>query len=144
PLPGATNATLSLIEVEPADAGVYKLAVSNVFGVAYGPAIPLLVPPALNPAAVLDAEPLAFALRDKPSWLADSNVVRVGAASLSSGVVGHGEAASLVTYLRGPGELRFWWRVSSEPGFDRFECWLGGTRAGVISGEQAWQEVALS
>lgn len=143
-LPGATNATLSLIEVEASDAGAYRLMLSNRFGVVWSPAIPLTVLPPLDVNEVLDVGLLGFALRDRGSWQADTAVVRVGQSSLSSGVLGHGEATTVATFLRGPGELGFWWRVSSELGFDRFECWMDGTRVSVISGEQPWQDLVLT
>jgi hypothetical protein len=143
-LAGATNALLQFVEVEVSDAGSYKLMASNFVGVAWSPVIPLEVPPPLNSSQVLDAGPLGFVFPGKDSWQADLNEARIGTSSLATGVVADGEAASVETDLRGPGELAFWWKVSSEPGFDRLELWIGQDRLQVLSGEQEWREVVLA
>lgn len=44
----------------------------------------------------------------------------------------------------GPGTLSFWWRVSSETGWDFLEFYLDGTQVTThISGEVAWQQRTL-
>ena len=43
------------------------------------------------------------------------------------GVTPDGADSRLETTLTGPGELRFWWKVSSEPGKDRLRLYFDGT-----------------
>ena len=45
------------------------------------------------------------------------------------------------TTVTGPGSLSFWWKVSSESGFDYLEFYINGVlQAGHISGDVDWQQ----
>ena len=61
-----------------------------------------------------------------------------------SGDVGWLGKTTLTTTVVGPGELSFRWRVSSQPDNDLLAFWVDDQRHGVISGEQDWQNYAIT
>ena len=46
--------------------------------------------------------------------------------------------------MTGPGTLSFWWKVSSESGYDFLRVMVDNTEAGKISGEVDWQQRELT
>ena len=48
------------------------------------------------------------------------------------------------TQVTGAGILSFYWRVSSEAGWDFLEVYLDGTRQSRISGDTSWAQVTLN
>lgn len=75
---------------------------------------------------------------------AQSEVTHDGEDSVQLGFTQPDDLTSLNTRLSGPGTLSFWWRVSSEPYFDRLRVFINGT-LGVpsISGESGWRFVSV-
>jgi hypothetical protein len=58
-----------------------------------------------------------------------------------SGLTGHGQESWCQTTVTGPGSLSFWWKVSSETGFDYLDFYIDGVlQAGHISGNVDWQQ----
>lgn len=51
-----------------------------------------------------------------------------------SGTITHSQESWLETTVTGPGQLGYWWSVSSEASFDFLECYTNGVRAARISG----------
>jgi hypothetical protein len=71
-------------------------------------------------------------------WFGQGLVTHNGHPVAESGAIGNNEQSLIQTTVNGPGRLSFWWKVSSELGFD----WLGFTVAGQserISGNVDWQ-----
>ena len=60
-----------------------------------------------------------------------------------SGSVGDFESSWIETAVTGPGALSFWWKVSSEAGYDCLICTTNGTEAMRISGEVDWEPRVL-
>lgn len=56
-----------------------------------------------------------------------------------SGWIGDNHSTWLETTVYGPGTLRFYWKVSSEAGFDWLEFYVDSVRQHRISGETDWQ-----
>ncbi len=75
---------------------------------------------------------------DSP-WFAQTAVTHDGGDAAQSGAIGHAGSSTLQTILTGPGTLRFWWKVSSEPGNDRLKFELAGTEQCSIAGEVDWE-----
>jgi hypothetical protein len=53
----------------------------------------------------------------------------------------YNEESWIQTIVNGPGELTFWWKVSSEDGFDTLTLFTNGFVALTISGNSGWQQV---
>ena len=58
-----------------------------------------------------------------------------------SGRIQDSEQSWVNTVVEGPGEISFWWTVSSEEQFDFLEFWVNGVRQKGISGEVGWEKV---
>jgi V8-like Glu-specific endopeptidase len=65
-----------------------------------------------------------------------------GAAALRSGPIGANGASivEIAVHLIADGELSFWHRESTEPGFDFLEVSIDGTLVGEWAGERAWEQ----
>jgi hypothetical protein len=77
-------------------------------------------------------------------WFAQIQETHDGDTAAQSGPITHGQQSVLQTTIVGPGTLTFWWKISSEEGYDRL--WfnvdvMSSIRA--ISGEKDWQQVAM-
>lgn len=73
-------------------------------------------------------------------WHAQSGVTQDGNGALQSGGTADNFSSIMETSVTGAGELRFWWKVSSESSYDYLEFYVNGTlQPGRISGEVDWQ-----
>ena len=65
-----------------------------------------------------------------------------GIAALKSGAVGDGETSSVVMTVAGPGEVAFWWKVSSEISrnrkYDYVSFRVDGLELSWLGGEKGW------
>ena len=87
----------------------------------------------------LDACELPWTMGGDAPWLYQTNVTHDGIAAAASGAITHDQHTWLETAVAGPGNLSFWWKVSSEANYDYLEFWIDGALAGRISGEIDWQ-----
>jgi regulation of enolase protein 1 (concanavalin A-like superfamily) len=76
-------------------------------------------------------------------WRPEFAVTHDGIDALRSGVIGHQGSSILRGQFNGPGELTFWWKVSSEEGHDRLNFSTNGALVSSISGEVDWQSFAV-
>ena len=77
-------------------------------------------------------------------WLYQTTTTHDGIDAAASGTIANSRDTYMQTSVVGPGTLSFWWKISSEPGFDFLEFLLNGTRNGAISGETNWHPRAYS
>ena len=134
-LPGATNAVLSLPNVQQADLGAYVVVVTNRYGTTNsGPAIL---------AAMLNAElgtpNQSWGSLGNARWFGQSAESRDGAAA-RSGAISNSQQSQLSTVYMGPGLLTFWWKVSSQTNADFLRLYNNGLELLRISGEVGWQQ----
>lgn len=76
-------------------------------------------------------------------FLVDTREYIYGASSAKSGPIGDGHSSWLQTVITGPGTLSFYWKVSSERGFDTLRFTINGIRYGEISGNIDWQPMEI-
>ena len=91
-------------------------------------------------AEAVDAPALAWSSGGDSAWYATRQQSHDGADAAVSAGLGNGQSSWLATSVAGPGRLRFWWKVSSEPGKDREEFTLNGSTLKNISGEVGWAQ----
>ncbi len=72
-------------------------------------------------------------------WLYQTNVAQDGLDAAASGAITNSQESWMQTEVTGPGTLSFWWKVSSETGYDYLEFWIDGILTNRISGEVDWQ-----
>jgi hypothetical protein len=71
--------------------------------------------------------------------MSEESVTHDGLGAAQSGLITDRQASSLQTTVTGPGNLSFWWKVSSEEWFDCLTFYLDGVQQAAISGEVDWQ-----
>jgi hypothetical protein len=79
-------------------------------------------------------------------WFEQTQTVKEGASALQSGAITNNQQSWVETTITGPGMLSFWWRVSSEGGYDLLTCTLDGIPQKTISGNKTgWvqEQVAI-
>jgi len=72
-------------------------------------------------------------------WFGQTNVTRDGQWAAQSGAVWHGQTNWLQATVSGTTNVSFWWKVSSEAGYDFLEFYTNGILARAISGEVDWE-----
>jgi alpha-tubulin suppressor-like RCC1 family protein len=137
-IPGATTDTLALTNLQFSDAGAYRLVVTNSYGLAASAAAKLLVQVPLSEA--LDATNLTWNSSGNAPWFGQADTTGDGKSAARSGAIGNGQQSILSTTAIGPGQLSFWWKVSSEQYFDALDFRIGTTTQAVISGEVGWEQ----
>ena len=126
---GATAPQLTISAVTPADAGVYRLTVSNEFGMTASLGATVTYRPGLHEA--LDCPDFEWI----GGWEFETNITHDGvdaahAGPIRSGIIAAGTAIG--TRVTGPGKLSFWWRTTAEQ-----DAWLADDfRLGLYVGSQ--------
>jgi len=74
------------------------------------------------------------------AWVGERTETYDAASAASSGVIGNSQQSFVETTVIGPGTVTFWWKVSSESGYDFLSFLTDGLTLDAISGEQPWQK----
>jgi uncharacterized delta-60 repeat protein len=144
PIPGATNATLVLTNVQPANALNYAVIVSNVAGMYFSDVVSLTVLPNTSLAEALDGPGLEWRTgtsRHSRPWMGQTNVTQDGR-DAALGSLRDGECW-LETTVTGPGLLDFWWAVSVPPEFGQLSVAMDGAGRVSIAGNVDWIQQSL-
>ncbi len=97
--------------------------------------------PAPTLAEALDTPQWTWTTGGDAAWAGQTSVSHDGVDAARSGAISHNQQSWMETTVNGPGTLRFWWKVSSETGYDYLEFYLNErTATGRISGEVDWQQ----
>ena len=87
----------------------------------------------------LDSPNLEWRTGGDEDWFAQTNVATFGDDAAESGDINDNESTWIEFTVEGPGGLVFWWKVSSEGGFDVLSFQINGETQEMISGEVDWQ-----
>ena len=108
------------------------------------------IPPPYSPlvslleySRALDNHPLTFVSGGSASWFSQTEVSHFGGSAARSGAIGHSQSSWLQSTITGPGELSFFWKVSSEEDYDTLKLLIDGSVITAISGEQDWHQVVV-
>lgn len=137
---GQTNASLDLPNVATNQAGAYTVIITNTYGSLTSPPIALTVIAAIDLGQAVNAPGLVWTTSGDRNWFGQSAVTHDGIAAAQSGLLGDDQQTTLSTTVTGPGRLTFWWKVSSEQGYDLLNFMLNGSTAAEITGEVGWQQ----
>lgn len=88
----------------------------------------------------LDSPDLIWTTGGDAVWIGQTRVTVDGEDAAKSGTIAHNQSSWMETVVEGPGEIGFWWRVSSEMHFDFLEFYINGVRQDQISGEAGWEQ----
>jgi M6 family metalloprotease-like protein len=95
----------------------------------------------------LDTPMLTWATSGNANWAGQILTTHDGVDAAQSGPIAHAQQSTTEISIAGAGSLTFWWKVSSEPGYDNLRFYLDGVeQAGItgISGEVDWQQKTLT
>jgi hypothetical protein len=96
----------------------------------------------------LETTDLSWTTGGDSDWFPQTTTTHDGVDAVESGPIDHAQHSDLETTLTGPGTLRFWWKVSSEAGYDFLRLFLDDTEQtgdlGRISGLASWEEKTMS
>jgi hypothetical protein len=70
-------------------------------------------------------------------WFEQTQTVKEGPSALQSGPITNNLQSWITTTVTGPGSLSFWWRVSSEGGYDKLTCSIDDSPQKSISGNKS-------
>jgi len=149
-LPNATNTSLVITAVQGKDIGAYRCVASNARGTSTSnPALLSFLPytgtlpQALNATNLTWVTNFSNAGPSLPPWFAQNQETHGDDAAAQSGAITDGGQSILGTTVTGPGTLTFWWRVSSEEGYDFLSYYFDNLQIPVqrLSGESGWLQV---
>jgi len=93
----------------------------------------------------VDATSLTWTAGGNASWFGQSATSYNGGDAAQSGGIVDSQISSVQTTVNGPGSLTFYWKVSSESGYDYLNFYIDGAlQTGSISGEVAWTQKTFS
>jgi hypothetical protein len=138
-LAGETGASLTVHQPTAANAGRYTVRVSNSGGAVMSLAAQLTIVESIALAEALDLPGLLWRSGGSVPWFGQPMISHDGADAGQSGGASDNHESWLETTVTGPGTVSFWWKVSSELGFDQLGFSIGGAPQGALSGETDWQ-----
>ncbi len=143
---GANAASYSIQSVTEANQGNYTVRVSNGLGFAESQAATLTIVQGISLAAALDTSGLAWSTGGNAPWAGQSLTSHDGTdAAQSPSIADNEESWMETTVVNGPGQLYFWWKVSSEWGYDYLQFAIDGVvQDGGISGQVDWEQVSYN
>jgi hypothetical protein len=135
---GTGTAHLTIGDVTAADTGWYSLAVSNAEGVMSSRPARLTAHTASDYAVALDFDSGAWTSGGSAPWYSQSAYTHDGVSAARSGAIGYSQVSWLETTVYGPGDLSFYWMVSSEHGYDPLVFQVDGVDWAYIPGSVDW------
>jgi parallel beta-helix repeat protein len=87
---------------------------------------------------------LNFTYGGAAPWFNQTTVSYDGIGAYQSGAISNSQSSWMETTVTGPGAVRFWWKVSSEPCCDRLSFTIDGLYQADIRGETDWQSKAFT
>lgn len=91
----------------------------------------------------LDAPAMPWTLGGAVNWFGQTNTTHDGVDAAQSGDISDNQTNWVETTLTGPGVLSYWWKVSSEAGYDFMRFYFNGyEQLGKISGNSNWNSQA--
>lgn len=79
------------------------------------------------------------------SWMQQVDSNHDGTDAAESGDIDDNQDSWIEMDVDGPGDLDFWWKVSSESGYDYVRIYIDGAlQSGSIAGDSGWQELQLT
>jgi len=99
-------------------------------------------------ADALDTTGLTWTNTGNLPWFYQTTTTKDGVDAAQSGAISDNQSSSIGTTLVGPGTMTFWWKVSSESGYDYLRFYLNGVEQtgslAKISGTVDWTQKTVS
>jgi alpha-tubulin suppressor-like RCC1 family protein len=140
PVTGATNTSLTLSNVQPANAGVYSLLASNEVGMTVSSNAVVVVYDTAGLAAVVGTASNNWDTLNVP-WFPQTNTTHDGVSAAQSGVISSSQQSTLQATVTGPARVTFWWKVTCDSFWSSLAFAVNGTIQTSITGSTDWQAV---
>jgi len=140
----ATNSTLLLTNVQPIQGSNYSVVVANAYGSPATSSDALLTVTSLPLPVALDYSAPMWSTTGSAAWFGEVSVSHDGIDAAQSGWLTNSQQCTINASLVGPGNLSFWWKVSSETNWDFLHFYTNGTLVAKISGEVDWQHQTVA
>jgi hypothetical protein len=88
----------------------------------------------------VDYPTLTFSTSGNGAWAADTSTYYYGGDSAKSPTMTHNESASFETVISGFTAVKFYWKVSSESGYDYLRFYIDGVQQDQVSGTVDWTQ----
>ena len=148
PLPGATNASLTVSNFLGKDTGGYQMIASNALGALASQVATITIPFNTNLPTALNATNLQWTtpIERNAAWFAQPRDTHDGDVAAQSGATTNGGSSTLQVYLPNPGTISFWWKTSSEEGYDFLRVYVdqSSTPLFSVSGETDWEQRSIT
>lgn len=96
-------------------------------------------------AEAVDAPTLVWTTGGSAPWFAQAAVTHDNEDAAQSGNLYGWDYSWIETTVEGPGRLTFWWKASTEDGYDACDLYVDGYSSGLwISGEADWRQEVLT
>ncbi|GFP29816.1 putative Ig domain-containing protein [Candidatus Hakubella thermalkaliphila] len=92
----------------------------------------------------VDNTALSWTTGGNAEWFGQNSIYYHGGDATQSGAISHNQETWIQTTISGPGNLSFYWKVSSEAGYDYLEFYIDGVREDRISGNGDWHQKSYS
>ncbi len=87
---------------------------------------------------------LSFTTGGDAYWFSQTATSRYDGDAAQSGDISNGRESSMQTTVSGAGTVSFYWKVSSEGGYDYLEFYIDGSLQDRISGTVDWQQMTYT
>ena len=135
-LPGATQTTLLYTNITTARSGTYQAIVSNEEGSVSSDTAQVTV---LTLAEAADSIGLSWTTGGNTPWINQTNASFDGVDALRSGMITNSQQSWLETRVVGPARVSFYWKISSENGYDFLRFSINGVEVTNTSGKVEWK-----
>jgi len=88
--------------------------------------------------AIVTGEDVTMSTSGDAPWFLQENIFQSAPSAMQSGAIDHNGVSTLTARVTGPGVLSFYWKVSSESGWDFLSFSIDGVKQESISGEKDW------
>lgn len=93
----------------------------------------------LDLGTAVNAPDLTFTSGGDAPWFGQTADSQDGDGAAQSGLITHGQSSWMEATLSGSGTLAFWWKTSSESGWDKLKLYVDGTLVTDFSGTTGWE-----
>ena len=138
-LPGATNAAFILPSVTTNLSGAYSVLVGNYEGAVTSDTASVAI---TSFTGTLETPGLAWTTGGDAPWFSQTNITYDGIDAARSGLITNNQQSWLQTQVIGPALVSFYWKVSSENGYDYLRFAVNGAEVTNTSGKVEWKAVS--
>lgn len=91
----------------------------------------------------LTSRNIAYGFESGKNWTKDTSNKKAGTFSYKSYAISHAGTTYMTATVKGKGTFSFWWKVSSESGYDYLRYYVDGALKASISGSQDWAQITI-